>query len=419
MSVLRRATRGLNAFAQFGDSSILPNSAMAGLGISGGLMTEPGALAIATVLNCVKVLCSDISILPLNAYSGDKLGVKSLMETQPTIITQPFGPDVPTKNGISQIVMSLVLRGRAFLYIAARDPRTNFPTLLTIVHPDVVQVRRNMTTGEKYYLIRGQTFTTDEIIHIPNLSIPGSADGMDPITYMRITLGLASDRQAYGSAFYRNATTPSGVISVPGQGDRKKAREVKEAWEAGHAGIGNAHRPAVLFGGASWAQLSVNPDQAQFLATGQYLREEICGWFGVPLQRIQATPNGNAPAGKGLDTIDQGYATHTLLPITVAIEDVWDTLIPGNQATWSQFNYAGLLRANAMERAQIAQIHRLTGVRNRNEIRADEGWAPIDGPDGDDYNLPFNTNSTVPPLLDPNTGLPPALDADATDGATA
>lgn len=416
MSIVRRFTAELRAVTQWGDSSIPPPGGWPSGNGAGGV-TARGVLAIQTVLNCSKALCSDVSILPFAAYTGDKHGVKRILPVQPLIVSQPFGPDVPTKVGLKQIVLSLALRGRAFLYVAATDPATGYPTMVMVLNPDAVEVLRDPDTGRKWFRINGRRYSTAEVKHIIDVSYPGDLDGIDPVSYMASTFGMAQDRKGYGQAFFRNGTTPSGVISIPGQGDRRKAREVREAWEAGHAGVANAHRPAVLFGGGTWQQLSVNPDQAQFLGTGQFEREDICGWFGVPLQRIHATPNGNAPAGKGLDTIDQGYATHTLLPLTTAIEDVWDSMLPGGESTWTQFNFAGLLRAAALERAQIAQIHRLTGVRNRDEVRADEGWAPIGGPDGTDYNVPFNTNSAVPPLVG-EPGTTPPTDPNAEEGTT-
>jgi hypothetical protein len=80
-----------------------------------------------------------------------------------------------------------------------------------------------------------------------------------------------------------------------------------------------------MFGGATWTALSVTPENAQFLETRQFMREEICGIFNVPLQRIQAIiDNASQGGGKGLDAIDAGYVKHGLLPIGNAIERAWN-----------------------------------------------------------------------------------------------
>jgi len=409
MDLLTRGIRGLvrrSGTGPWGDSSIPTNSFQMASTL-GGNVTEAGALAISTVMNCVKVLHDDITILPFAAYSGDRNGVRRTIPAQPLIVTRPFG-DLPVAAGMGQIVASLKLRGNAYMMVLTTDA-LGWPTCVQVLHPDRVTPRRD-AEGRKVFRIGQKTYTTEEVKHVTGVMLPGSDEGMDPITYQRVTLGTAGDVNQYGANFFRNGATPSGLISVPGSGDKAKARELKDTWEAGNSGVSNAHRPAVLYGGASWTALSVAPDNAQFLQTRSFLREEICGWFGVPLQRIMAiVDNASQGGGKGLDSIDQGYATHTLLPLTTAIESLWNDMIPGDDSTWSMFDLNGLLRATPMERAGIAQIHRLTGVRNRNEIRAAEGWAPIDGPNGEDYNIPFNTNTHLPGILEPGEAGDPAL----------
>ena len=405
----------------FGDSSIPPNSQIMGLTTSGMILTEAGALAISTVMSCVKVLHNDVGIFPFNAYSGDKRGVRKIIPQQPKIVSNPFGPELSLAAGMGQVVVSLALRGNAFLWVDEMDA-FGFPTQVSVLHPDLVHVQRN-EAGDKIFKIRQVEYNRNQVKHITGVMLPGAIVGMDPVSYQRVTLGLASDVTTYGANFFRNGGAPSGVISVPGAGDRTAAREVKEAWESGHSGVANAHRPAVLFGGATWSAMSVAPENAQFLQTRGYLREEICGMFGVPLQRVMAiVDNASQGGGKGLDQIDQGYATHTLQPITTAIEAVWNDMIPGNDSTWVMFDFDALLRSVPLERAQIAQIHRLIGIRNRNQIRAVEGWAPIDGPNGEDYNIPFNTNRLIAPILEPGddpNALPAAKDQTSpTDGAT-
>lgn len=409
MGLIQRARASLRpeqrAFSQFGSSAIPPNSLVAGeYSANGSIVAEGGALGVSTVLSCMRVLHDDVAMMPFAAYTGSRHGPRQPLADQPPIITEPFGPDVPAANGFGQLVVSMKLRGNAYLGVLAEDG--GYPSQLQVLHPDWVQPRVDDRRG-KIYRVNGMDYEPHWVKHIPGMMLPGAIVGIDPISFMRVALSSAADVAAYGGNFFRNGANPSVVIEVPGPGSRAKARDVKADFEGGHAGVANAHRPAVVFGGAKITALSVTPENAQFLQTRQFSREEICGWLGVPLQRIMAiVDNASQGGGKGLDAIDQGYATHTLTPIVTPIEALWNTFLPGGQRSWTLFDFGALLRANAVERAQIAQIHRLTGVRNRNEIRADEGWEPIPGPDGEDYNVPFNTNSAVPPLKDPNTGEP-------------
>jgi HK97 family phage portal protein len=397
--ILNRAIRNAAAMmraAEWGDSSIPPNSSTSPFGPSMPGAHGDGALAISTVLACVKALSDDVQTLPFIAYQGQRLGgARTVLRTQPRVILEPFGPDLEPAAGIGQLVVSKAMRGNAYMWVVSEDPRTGLPDQLAVIHPDTVTpVRRN---GVKMFRIGGDYFGPDRVKHIAGMMLPGDVKGVDIVTAQRVNLDLARDVGEYAAGFFGNGGSPVGVISVPGQGDRKRAREVRDTWEASHAGVANAHRPAVMFGGATWEPMTVTPENAQFLETRRFLREEICGWFSVPLMRIQAiVDNASQGGGKGLDAIDAGYVKHGLLPMVSNIETMFSRFLPGDESTWAGFFFDEFLRASAQIRAQVATSHRVGAVRTIDEIRADEGWAPLPNGQGTDPFAPLNSNTTTP-----------------------
>lgn len=373
------------------ESQIPPNS-------QSGVTTTPGsgswATSISTVLSCIEALSGDFRTLPFWALEGDPQGARAPIRNQPKLVTEPFGPDISPGAGMGQIVASVAARGNAYLYITMLG-RDGYPSQLLPLNPESCRPFRDPDDGLKKFRIGGQVFTTTQIVHIPGLMFPGMMAGVDVLTAQRLTWDMAMKVSMYADGFFGGGGSPAGVITVPGSGDRKKAREVKEAWEAGNSGVANAHRPAVLFGNAKWTALSVTPENAQFLATRQYLSQEICGLFGVPLQRIQAiVDTASQGGGKGMDEIDAGYVKHTLLKYATSIEYVWNKMIAGGLGTFTAFDFDIFLRAASLERASIAQIHRVTGVRTRDEIRAAEGWAALPDQQGTDPNSPLNSNAS-------------------------
>lgn len=394
-SLISRAVSGAAAAlraTEWGTESQIPPP-----GAAGPAASTPGAgswaLGISTVLACVDALSGDFRTLPFWALQGDPNGARQRVKNQPQIVLEPFGPDLAVADGMGQIIVSLAMRGNAFLYVADRDA-LGLPTLLLVLHPDKVKPRR-LKNGAKVFVIGTETFMPGEIIHLTGLMMPGDVAGVDVLTAQRLLWDMAMKVNQYADGFFGGGGSPAGVISVPGSGNRKKAREVKDAWEAGNSGVANAHRPAVLFGNAKWTAMTVTPENAQFLATRQFLREEVCGIYGVPLQRIQAiVENASQGGGKGLDSIDAGYVKHTLLKYAIGIERVWNAMIPGGQGSFAQFDFNVFLRADAKERAEIAQIHRVIGARIRDEIRADEGWPALPGGKGQDPDSPLNSNAS-------------------------
>jgi len=399
MPILSRAIRNARAMmraAEFGDSSIPLNSQVGFRTAAGGVTGEAAALAIGAVLSCVKALSDDTIVSPFRAYEGDPMGAHEPIKVQPQIVAAPFGDDLSPAAGLAQIVVSKAMRGNSYCFVLATD-RRGLPTRLAVLHPDTITPRWSPEKG-KYFQVGQEFYGPREIIHVTGLMLPGSVKGVDVLTYQRTTHDLAWKVNEYADNFFGNGGSPSGVLSVPGPGDRKKAREVAEMWDTSHAGVGNAHKPAIMFGGATWQQLTVTPENAQFLATRQFLREEICGLYGVPLGRINATSEMHS--GRGAEKpndVEAGYVRHGLMPTHAPIEQVWNRLIPGDQKTWTAFDYDEFLRADPATRASIAQIHRVIALRTPDEIRAkDYGLGPLPGGAGSDPHTPLNSNTASP-----------------------
>lgn len=400
MALLTRAVANARAIVraqEWGDSSIPPNSAP--LGLRGGQASsagEAGALAIGTVLACVKALYDDSTVMPFKAFTGDRFGAHQPVRTQPLIVVEPFGPDLDPAEGFGQLVVSKAMRGNAYALVVDRDPdRPEFPTQLFVTHPDAVAPRRDPGTKRLYYTVGAQRVDAEDVVHLRGLMMPGADAGVDVLTYQRTTFDLAWNVNTYADALFRNGGSPAGVIAVPGKGDRGKAREVLDAWEGTHGGPMNAHRPAIMFGGATWTQLTITPENAQFLETRRFLREEICGLYSVPLQRIQAiVDNASQGGGKGLDAIDAGYVKHGLMPVHGGLERAWTRMIPGGGSTWAAFYYDEFLRSDAANRALIALQHRTAAIRTIDEIRGqDYGLPPLPNGAGADPQTPLNSNT--------------------------
>ncbi|HEY2088609.1 MAG TPA: phage portal protein [Mycobacterium sp.] len=395
--ILDRAIRNARAMmrsSEWGDSSIPPNSRANDASVlGGGSSGEAGALSIGAVLACIKALHDDTKVMPFKSYVGEKYGAHRPADVQPLIVTEPFGPDTPVNVGMAQLVVSVAMRGNAYAFGTHIDPKTGLIDQTTILHPDSVRTSRD--AKGKFHMIGGNRYGPADVVHITGLMLPGAVAGVDVLTYQRLTHDLAWKVNAYADGFFGGGGSPSGVIAMPGPGDRKKIRQVKDSWQAGHAGVAKAHQPAVLFGGATWTAMSIAPENAQFLQTRRYLREEICGLYGVPLQRIQAiTENAAQGGGKGLDAIDAGYVRHGLMPATTGIEVEWNRLIPGGQHSWTNFDYDEFLRASAEVRATVQSSRRTAGTRTIDELRAEDGLEAY--PDGLGANpfTPLNSNAS-------------------------
>src|SRR2546425_669043 len=134
------------------------------------------------------------------------------------------------------------------------SPETTWPQMVDIGPSDAPAVAPTTSlaivdpwTGERSIL------TSADVCHVRAMSHDGIL-GLSPVRQCRVALGLANSLTQYGAQFFANGARPSGILQVPqGPAVQDQIDNLKEAWEARHGGLTNAHRIAVLSGDVSFA----------------------------------------------------------------------------------------------------------------------------------------------------------------------
>jgi HK97 family phage portal protein len=301
-------------------------------------------------------------------------------------------------------MVSLLLRGNAYAAVVASD-RFGRPTMLQVLSPDAVQVDVDQNTARRVYKVNNNPFPSSKMLHIVGMSLPGHPQGLSVISYAARTIGLGLAAEEFGSMFFGNGAHLSGVIEIPGDIEKDKARRVKENFEASHSGMRHAHAVGVLSGGAKFAPVSVSPEDAQFLGTRAAQTTDIAMLFGIPphmLGQVDRTTSW----GKGIEEQTLGFLKFTLSGWVNRFEDAWSTML---QQPWqARFNLDGLLRPDSAARYTAYQAARNASIMTPNEIRALENLPPIEG--GEDLFAPLNSAHTTEPDWKPGS---PELDPNA------
>ena len=118
-----------------------------------------------------------------------------------------------------------------------------------------------------------------DVLHIPGLGFDGLV-GYSPIAMAKNAIAT----EEYGSKFFANAATPSGILEYPGT--VKDPEKIRESWNASFGGSSNAQKVAVLEEGMKYTAISISPEQAQFLETRKFQIDEIARIFRVPPHMI-------------------------------------------------------------------------------------------------------------------------------------
>ncbi|HWU23257.1 MAG TPA: phage portal protein [Nocardioides sp.] len=400
MSLIRRALER-RTIQQFGDSSIPTNGSLADLTPAGVPVNDQTAMQLVAVYACVRILASAIARLPLNAMVT-RDGIQVPTPTAPTIVSDPFGGASTTRyptrrDGFKQLAVSLLLRGNGYGMVTARDYLYR-PSRIVVLHPDQVKVDMN-DDGGRDYKVNHKTVDAVNMLHLTGMCMPGAATGMSPISYARTAIGLGLAAERFGAGFFGKGAHMSGVITVPGDLDKTRAREMKEGFEASHSGLANSHAIGVLSGGASWTNISVTPEDAQFLGTRAAQNLDMAMLYGVPphmLGQVDRTTSW----GTGIEQQAIGFRVWTLDDWLGVYEDAWTAMLPRGQS--AVFDTTQLERTDTAGRYAGYVQARTAGILTRNEIRAKENLPPIEG--GDDINAPLNSahsGDSAPPADQP------------------
>jgi HK97 family phage portal protein len=257
---------------------------------------------------------------------------------------------------------------------------------------DLVRIKRDQETKKLVYEIGSgadkKELSRDKVFHVPNLSFDGVI-GMSPISYAASAIRLGLSYETYGVNFYRNAATPSGVFEHPTSLSDQAFDRLQKDINKNYTGLKNTGVPMILEEGMKWAQLTVNPVDAQLLESKYFQIEDICRIFRVPQHLVNKLDRSTF---SNIEHLSLEFVMYTMLPIFKRFEDnINSQLLTKDQRKtgyYVEFKIDGLLRGDAKSRAEAYSIGRLGGWLSVNDIRKLENMPPIDN--GNIYLEPLN-----------------------------
>ena len=347
---------------------------------AGVTINQDNSLRIATLYACVRLLSDTVSTLSADTYRRVD-GVRVPFRPRPLWLDSP-DPDLANTRDdfVSQIMVSLLLDGNAFIHIVRNAGDI---VALVVIDPMRVIVRRNPDHQVEYALKdTNVVFAREDVLHITEMRKPGALRGISRIDQLKEALGLTAALDDFAARFFGQGSTTSGIIEVPGSLTREQAKDLIDAFEEGHRGLSQAHRPGVLFGGAAFKKTGVDPNEAQMIESRRAQVEEVAKAFRVPLHMLStAIPGAMSYASVEQNAIQ--FATYTIRPYVAKIENALTTLLPSG--VFVKFNMDSILRGDIATRFSAYSTGTQAGFLSVNDIRRLEDLSPVDG--GDQYRV--------------------------------
>jgi HK97 family phage portal protein len=381
--------------------------------LDGGRSTDAGetindvtALKISTVFACVRVLSESVASLPVRLLRITPQGrVQELENPLYHLLAVAPNPEMTSFLFWETAAFHLSLTGNSYSEII-RDADGS-PSSLWPLNPRLTRAVRMPNGDLKYETQDGETGGNKRIIdaanmlHVPLMSFDGIV-GLSPIMQAARALGLAAASEKYGSRFFASNATPQLAILTKKFMKPEDKTKARADWESLQSGA-NQHRVAVLDQEMDIKQLSITPEEAQFLETRVHQRSDICAIFRVPVHMAgseQKLSNSN------VEQMNLSFIVDTLRPILSRIEaEIVKKLLPhepGKAATLTvAFDLSERQRGDTAAQVSLIAAGRQWGILSINQGLSILGLPAI-GPEGDVRMVPANMQNTERLLTDPN-----------------
>ena len=425
MGILSRIIGGFRNFSlEDPDQPLLPMSVLfesLGLGRSdaGVMINEKQALRITTAFGCINNISSDLSRLPLEIFQtmpGDS-SRKATDHSMYNILHRRPNPQMSSQVWRMAMHASVCSNGNAYSWIK-RDRAARVISLVPLASSKTSPVR---VVGKYMYATTqtdsGQVAYIDpeDILHFMGLSLDGIV-GLSPIGLCKNAFGLAMGAEKFGAQFFGNGARSTGIFSHPETLEPESLENLKKSLRERMNGD-NALAPLVLEEGMKWQQLTIPPNEAQFLETRKFQKEEIACLYRMPmhlLQDLQRSTNNNIEH-QGLD-----YVRFCLAPRAVNMEQEIDhKLLSG--PFFCEHNLNDLERGDFASQTAGFTALRNIGVYHTNDILKGlrKNTIPVD--EGGEVRTVQGAFIPLTSLLaeEDEPAAPETADTDADEGAPA
>lgn len=353
---------------------------------SGVSVTVDTAMRQETVFSCINILSRSVSQLPCHLYkqAGPSKDKASEHRLYPLLHDQP-NEWMTAPEFWGMCMAHLSGRGNFFALKNRGLSLTGPVRELIPLAPGIVQ---EVKQDKNYQLAYHCTFPDGtqkdipgrEIMHLRGLTLNGYM-GVNPIEYVRESIGLAVATREFGARYFGSGTHPGMIVEHPGKVSKQASENLKSSLSDAYSGLGKAHRLMLLEEGMKATPITINPQDSQFLETRKYQRADIVDiFFAMPLTVMSNGEKSMAYASSEQFSLE--YVTYALAPWLVNIEKgIKRDLLTDEEkkSYYAKFQVAALLRGDMKSRFEAYQIGINTEIINPNEARDLEDMNPYKG----------------------------------------
>lgn len=333
------------------------------------------SLTIAAFFNGVELISNDIAKLPKAVYTKTENSrekdtsspINYLLNTAPNSLMTAF-------DFWKIVQISVILKGDAFAEILKNETSGLEESYIFLKYEDVKVYK----SGNKLiYDYKGRTIPSENMLHFKGFSFDGIR-GVSVIKFAAKQLGITLDAQNYASDIYKDRGIGYGVIESDKAIESTNKKLIEDGFASKMASK-NKFKVPMLDEGMKYKNISITPEEAQFLETNKNAVLECCRWLNINPHKLK-----DLSAGTYSNVYQQSieHVQDSILPWAIRMEQevTRKSFEPGSNK-YFKMNINSLLRGDLESKTKYYTSMVYAGLYTRNEIRALEELNPIDGLD--------------------------------------
>jgi len=374
---------------------------------SGQYVSPEKAMRSAAVLACIRILCEDLSSLPLNLYRRTPQG--AVLATDHSLYRVLHDSPNPWQTSMEMresMILDVLCFGQSFtekiigpdgisrLYPLSAGRMTYVDPLSMYLPPDPPLMWRyaDPTSGNRIFL-------SDDLWRVSMLAPGGTINGQSLILLAREAIGLALAAEEQGASLFRQGVQTDLALSTEDTLDDPSKEQLRDAFMKRHAGSGNAWMPLLLEGGLKATRIGLTAQESQYIETRQFQLADVARIFRIP-DVLLGISQGKSSTYASAEQFFLSYVKYSLGPWCQRIEQsiTRDLLAPSEAAEYFvKHDLDSLTRADLQTRYAAHAAGITAGFLTRNEARRMENLPTLPGLDEPLSPLNMGSGSVLKP----------------------
>lgn len=295
---------------------------------------------------CQTLRAGLVSATPLDVYRT--VGGVMVEVPKPPVLRMPGGERVGLPEWLYSSEMDLSSWGNAVGIITKRDGN-NLPAEIELQHESTVRAFGCGPHITKWKIGR-QDYDPADIWHEKDVTISGVPLGLSPLAYAAYSIGGYLSAQQFALDWFAAGANPKGVLKnsktevlAPGVADSVKAK-FKEATAAGDIFVTGSIW--------EWTPTTTTAAGAAFLEEMKFAAAEVCRFYGVPADLIDAGASGSSITYANVTQRNLQFLIMHLGPHYVRREWAFSQYLVQQPRT-VKFNTDALLRMDPATRTEL------------------------------------------------------------------